>query len=175
MSKLGEASKLRDDVLPTELDLYNHYLYLNNVKGAAGDWKQNTTISTKVQCVRDDVAAIWNRSGIPHNCAGRLGEKRIMNLVNKCREMNKVAMERRKENFGQELNVLFDTAICKHIDIQSCTCSDLDKVPITWRVFLNDQRGPRLLQGVLSERSTTLRSASTRAREEKETREVLRY
>ena len=88
MSTIFEASKLRDDVLPTELDIYKHYLYLSSVNGAAGDWKQNTSISTKVQCVRDDVAVLWNRSGIPHDCGGRLGEKRVMNLVNKCKAMN---------------------------------------------------------------------------------------
>ena len=175
MSTIFEASKLRDDVLPTELDIYKHYLYLSSVKGAAGDWKQNTSISTKVQCVRDDVAVLWNRSGIPHDCGGRLGEKRVMNLVNKCKAMNKVAIERRHEKFGDELNVLFDAAICKHFDFESCSCEIQDKVPLTWRVFLDDQRGPRALQGVLSTRTLTLRTAKHKDREDQEATEVLRY
>ena len=118
MDTLFDASKLREDILPTELDVYNHYLYLNKVKIENGDWKQNTTTNVKVQCVRSDVAEIWNRSGIPHDCKGRAGEKRILNLVNKCKNMTKAkAMEKIKEGFGDDLKVLCDVAICKHLHI----------------------------------------------------------
>ena len=166
MSTLADAVKLKDDILPTVLDIYQHYLYLNSIRGPGGDWKQNTSISEKVQCVLSDVAALWNRTAIPHDLAGRLGEKRIMNLVNKCRSMNKVAMERRGEDFGQDLNILFDVAICKHPNISSCTCNNQEMVPLTWRAFL---------LGVLSERSSTLRTAKNREREEHEAKEVVRY
>ena len=54
-----------------------------------------------------------------------------------------------------KLNILFDVAPCKHPDDISCICSPDHKVPPTWRQFLNDQRGVRQMQGVLSERSVT--------------------
>ena len=39
MSTLADAVKLKDDILPTVLDIYQHYLYLNNIRGAGGTWK----------------------------------------------------------------------------------------------------------------------------------------
>ena len=111
MSTFCEPAKLQEDILPTELDIYKHYLYLNNVKGPVGDWKQNTPMIVKVRSVRDEVGEIWDRSGIPHDCLGRTGEKRIMNLVTRCKAMNKVAMDRRVEGFCKELDTLFDSAI----------------------------------------------------------------
>ena len=72
--------------------------------------------------------------------AGRLCEKRIMNLLNKCKAMDKVAMDKWGEHFGQDLNVLFDVAICKHPNISARTCNHQDKVPLNWRAFLDDQK-----------------------------------
>ena len=48
-------------------------------------------------------------------------------------------------------------------------------MPIVWKYFLRDQRGERRLQGVLSDRLLSLRSAANREREEQEKREVIRY
>ena len=56
--------------------------------------------------------------------------------------------------------------ICIHFTIQ---------VPPTWRSFLTDQRGPRLLQGVLNSRTLSLRAGTCRERQEMETREMIRY
>ena len=56
--------------------------------------------------------------------------------------------------------------ICIHFTIQ---------VPPTWRSFLTDQRGPRLLQGVLNSRTLSLRAGTCRERQDMETRERIRY
>ena len=125
-----------------------------------------------------DVAAIWSKTGIPFDLAGYPGEKRIMYVINKGRTLNKVGMERRGEEFGQELDVLFDIASCKHVDGGiACSCSIKDKVPTTWRLFLADQRTQRQMLGVLkSDRYLTLRTAAQgRDSAEEESRQAVRY
>ena len=77
MSTFGEPIQLRDDVLPTELQIYNHFLYLNNLKCASGDWKHNTDLSMKAKSVREDVGSIWDRSGVPHGLNSKKGKKLI--------------------------------------------------------------------------------------------------
>ena len=175
MVTFSDAVKLRGDVLPTELDIYKHYLYLNSLKLETGDWVTNTPLSKKVLHVMNDVAALWRRTGIPFDLDGFKGERRILNLVSKGRVLNKVPHDRRAEDFGKELNILFDVAPCKHPDDISCICSPDHKVPPTWRQFLTDQRGVRQIQGVLSEGALTLRHAHNREREKKESREAVRY
>ena len=90
MCSLGEPLLLREDILPTRLDVYNHYLHLMDENGRSGKWKQNTLFSSKVKCVRDDVVALWDRTFIPHDLAGRHGEKKVSSLLTKCRTMTKV-------------------------------------------------------------------------------------
>ena len=48
-------------------------------------------------------------------------------------------------------------------------------MPIIWRAFLTDQRGPRVLQGVLSTRTLSLRAASERDRQGQEARDMVRF
>ena len=128
MGTFGEPTPLREDVLPTELDLYNHYLHLNNVKSASGDWKKCTLLCAKVKCVAEDLGEIWGRTGIPHCLNNREGERRIQNIILKCRKLNKVAMDRRGESFGKDLQALFDVSLCHHQVEESCTCPVENKV-----------------------------------------------
>ena len=67
-------------------------------------------------------AALWRKTGIPFDLDGFKGERRILNLVSKGRVLNKVPHDRRAEDFGKELNILFDVAPCKHPDNISCIC-----------------------------------------------------
>ena len=171
---INQPVKLRDDVLPTELEIYKHYLYLNNEKLAAGEWTTNTPLSKKVELLMVDVSALWHKTGIPFLLAGAQGERRIMALFTRCKKLNKVAMVKRGEKFGQDLNVLFDVASCKHEEIL-CSCSKADQVPPTWKEFLADQRGQRQMVGVLSDRSLTLRTAKSREKAVEEAKEIIRY
>ena len=178
MATFSDPVRLKEDVLPTELDIYKHYLYLNAVKIQDRTWVTNTPVSKKAGSVMTDVAAIWSKTGIPFDLAGYPGEKRIMYVINKGRTLNKVGMERRGEEFGQELDVLFDIASCKHVDGGiACSCSIKDKVPTTWRLFLADQRTQRQMLGVLkSDRYLTLRTAAQgRDSAEEESRQAVRY
>ena len=49
------------------------------------------------------------------------------------------------------------------------------QVPITWKIFLNDQRGPRKLDGVLSYRTLSLRAASNRELADQELKQTIRF
>ena len=60
MGTLREPKELWDDVLPTGLDVYKHFLHLTNVKCASGAWKQRTDIHTKVSCLLGDISSLWN-------------------------------------------------------------------------------------------------------------------
>ena len=155
---LNQPVKLKEDVLPTELEIYKHYLYLNTDKLKTGEWTTNTPLTKKVELLMSDVSALWYKTDL---LAGSQGVRRIMALITRCKKMNKVAMEKRGEMFAQDLNVLFDVAYCKHEEV-ICSCSKADQVPPTWKEFLNDQRGKRQMVGVLSDRSLTLRNAKSR-------------
>ena len=103
MSSLGEPCKLRADVLPTKMDIYRYYLYLNIEKTKTGDWKQNTKFYEKVKCVRDGVAGVWDRTGIPHRLSGKEGLQKTTNLLVQCKKMTTVAMHNVREDYGKEL------------------------------------------------------------------------
>ena len=56
------AHPLPDDTLPTELQIYQHYLYLNELKIESAELKKSTPLplSEKVKFVISDVAAQWD-------------------------------------------------------------------------------------------------------------------
>ena len=120
MVPFGEPTKLRDDVLPTKKDIFNHFLYLKSVKEASGDWKQNTDVTVKVKPVWIDVCEIWNRTGYPHCLESREGERKVLNFILQGKKLNKVAMNRRGDNYWKDMEVLFDFSLCQHPD--NCDC-----------------------------------------------------
>ena len=77
------------DSLPTSLDIIIHYHHLIEVNCSSGMLKYNTLSATKLKDVTADVAAMLDKSGIPHHLHGRSGEKRILLLMKKYRETNK--------------------------------------------------------------------------------------
>ena len=127
MGSLGEPCRLSGENLPTKLEVYNHYLYLNQEKLRLGDWKQNTKFSDKVRYVRDEVADIWDKTRIPHWLEGRDGLRKVSTLLIKCKELTKVAQDRRKDGFGADLVTLFDVAKCSHEE-DLCSCEEEIKV-----------------------------------------------
>ena len=163
-SVAGEAMALRGDVLPTEGDIYRHYLQMLSSKVASGEWHCRTPLSTKVKSVTEDVAQVWDKTPIPHNLEGREGERRVMAVITKVRDLDKVVKTRRGEGFGSILHQLFDVARCKCLE--ECQCEPGDQVPKSWQEFLKDQRHERKLQGVLSDKKLSLRGAAVRKEED---------
>ena len=175
MCSFGVPCNLRRDILPTKLDIYNYYLYLNQEKLIKGEWKQNTQFYDKAKFVSDEVEGIWERTGIPHHkLKGKEGVRKISYLLVQCKELTKVAKNKRKPGFGKEFETLFDVAMCTHVG-EHCTCDLECRVPLTWKAFLTDQRGGRKLEGVLSDRTLSLRAAVSRENQEQEARELIRY
>ena len=62
MSSLGEPTKLRDDILPTELDIYNHFIVLRNEKLSSGEWSKFTPMAVRLTAVMVDVCTLWDRT-----------------------------------------------------------------------------------------------------------------
>ena len=171
---MSQPVKLRDDILPTKLDVFQHFLYVSQEKYKTGEWIKKTDFSVRAQQVRDDVEDLWNRTGIAHGLGGKEGVRRVTNLINTCRNTFKTPMARREPGFQNELKVLFDVALCKHSELH-CPCDVQVRIPSIWKAFLNDQRGPRVLEGVLSSRKMSLRAATDQAKQVQEFRDMARF
>ena len=138
MCSWGDPKKLRDDVLPTQIEVYNLYLFVKNDKVANGEWDRAkfTPMSTRVNCVLGHLCTLWDKTGIPHCLSSKDGERKLTNLITKCQKVSKVPLARRdKDNMEQFLN-LFDAALCTHDSAQACTCPQGNKVILSWSVFL---------------------------------------
>lgn len=124
----GEPKKLRGDILPTELDVYNHFVYLRNEKLSTGEWSKFTPIAARLKPVLQDVCSLWDRTAIPHCLSSSQGERKLASIISKCQNLSKVPMARREKCYAQGTNILFDAAVCPHKDASTCTCPEEDKV-----------------------------------------------
>ena len=128
MSSLGEPEKLRGDSLPTEHQIYNHFLYLIDENSTNGEWTKTTSFPVKVRAVLSDIKRIWDKTSIPHILNDRLGEKKLTSLLTKCKNLTKLPKKRREDGFGCVLDQLFDVAYCQHRGENVCTCDLSSKV-----------------------------------------------
>ena len=149
-----EAAKLPEDVLPTEMQVFQHYLYQKKVKMESKEWNRFMPLSVKAKTVFEDVAYVWNKSGIPHSLEGWKGELRVERLLSK--------MNVKKEFTKQKFDTLFDVALCQ-CSSGPCSCNSEAQVPVDWRVFLQDQRTDRKMSGYLNSTKLSLRSSTQRA------------
>ena len=122
MSNFGVPSKFGEDSLPTELDVYHHFLLIRDGKIASGEWNKFTSMQIKLKVLLGDVYSLWDRTGIPHCMSSREGERRLSNLINKCKNLSKVPLSRRDRGHANDLQILFDVALCTHTDALTCTC-----------------------------------------------------
>ena len=95
MSSFGDPVKMRDDILPTMLDIYNHFMFIKKEKNASGEWDKFTHLSIKISCVLEDVRSLWDKTGIPHCLSSKDGERKISTLITKCKNLSKVPLARR--------------------------------------------------------------------------------
>ena len=61
-------------LLPTRMEVFQHYQYLTEVKNESGEWHKTTQKCVKAKHVVEDVANVWERGGLPH----RLEDSRIV-------------------------------------------------------------------------------------------------
>ena len=83
MASVIEAKCLPDDGLPTELQIYQHYLYYQKAKSESGEWSRNHSMKAKAEAVLLDVANQWNKTSIPHNLPGRKELQRVERLISR--------------------------------------------------------------------------------------------
>ena len=62
----GQA-KLSEDVVPNEIQIYNHFIYPIQRNCHTGEWKDNTAFSIKSSAVAQNVTAVWDKSAIPQS------------------------------------------------------------------------------------------------------------
>ena len=86
------------------------------------------------------------------------GERRMSTLLTYRKNIFKVPA------VGQELQVMFDVALCHHSADETFTCDRSIQIAPVWKAFLADQRGPRVLQGALCSRTLSLRSTTDKVR-----------
>ena len=122
MESLGVPVQLKQDCLPTKRDIFNHYLYLRNVKQESGEWKQNTSLSVAVTDILSDVKKQWEKTQIPHTADGRRGEKDLLSLLTKFQTLSRVNAARRGPEYGKEMDLLYDVAVCPHGELSACSC-----------------------------------------------------
>ena len=104
----------------------------------------------------------WDKTEITHTLDGRKAEKDMTGLIKMFQSLSKIKSSKRGEEFGLQYYILYDVAACHHTDLSECSCAMDQQVPVSWREYLADQRGPRQLDGVLSDRALTLRAADKR-------------
>ena len=150
-------------MLPTESEIYQHYLHLKVVKESSGEWLSNVPLSTKIKYMTEDVKEIWNKTSIPHQLEGRKGEKKVSALIKKVKKLSKVTVQKRGLEFGASLSHLFDVDKCKCND--KCSCKLENQVPSKRKIFLEDQRGERKLQELPSARTLSLRGAAVQLKD----------
>ena len=79
-----EAKPFPDDGLPTELQIYQHFLHLDKVKIKSGPTIY-TPLLTKAKCVASSISEKWDKTQIPHlDWSGRR-EKRVECLITSIR------------------------------------------------------------------------------------------
>ena len=149
-----EAKQLPDDVLPTELQIFQHYLHLRKVKTESGEWHTKVSMATRAKALMPDIAAVWSNFGIPHHLSGRKGEQRVERLLSRFQDFMKNINKKNDDEIVANFGKLFDIARCScSID---CTCALDDQVPPSLKEFLKDQRGERKISG----RKLSLRGAT---------------
>ena len=163
-----EAKPLPENVLPTELQVYQHFLHLEQHKMKSGEWTNHTPLTTKARSVALGISTQWNKTSIPHMDLSGKNTVRVERLITSVRNFQKnlnLNLKRGKDvDIQVKFQKLFDIAKCKCAG--HCTCAPEDQVPTTWKQFLEDQRGERQMSD-LGSRKLSLRGASLRDEEDR--------
>ena len=130
MDEFGGPKVLSGDSLPTLLDIDQHCRHLRELKINSGEWSKATDKGTIAKSLMTDVASVWEKTPIPHKLRGKEGERRMVALLDRIRDLKRVKRPKRGEIFLNELNSLYDVAKCPHL--VPCNCSDEDQVPSSW-------------------------------------------
>jgi hypothetical protein len=70
----GGGAAWKGDMLPTKMEVFQHYQYLTEFKNKSGEWHKTTQKCVKAKHVVEVVANVWERGGLPH----RLEDSKIV-------------------------------------------------------------------------------------------------
>ena len=159
------AKPLPEDGLPTELQVYQHFLHIDEEKNKSGEWKRGrcgTNLAAKAKCVALSVSEQWNKTTIPQeDWSTRKSGLKVERLIGSVRNFKKGRGTDIQDQFGK----LYDIAKCKCPG--QCLCALEDQAPPVWKQYLEDQRGQRQMAGILRSRKLSLRGASAREEEDR--------
>ena len=129
---LGLPSQLDHGSLPTKLSVFNHMLKIRKEKERAGIWKHNTPLSEVVKKVSSDLKTQWEKTDIPtyFQIDQVKAHRKVLEVLQYAKQLTKIPVHRRGENFGSDLNSLLDVSICLHDDSKNCSCPPSHKVYI---------------------------------------------
>ena len=128
--EFGDPKLLIGDSLPTIVDIDQHCRHLRELKINSEEWSKATDKNTIARCLMEDVASVWQKTPIPHKLMGKEGERRMVTLLERIRDLKRIKRPKRGEIFLKELNSIFDVAKCPHL--VPCNCSEEDQVPSSW-------------------------------------------
>ena len=126
----GVPTQLSHGCLPTKLAIYNHALYARKLR--EGTLKHNTSLSDFVKAVCLDIKSLWDKTDIPNyfDSDPEKAERKVSEVIKFGKLRAKVPVNRRGEDFGEDLDTLLDFSICQHASLQSCVCTAEHKVLI---------------------------------------------
>jgi hypothetical protein len=140
----GNARELFNNVLPTNLQVAQHFLFIKT--------RKNESNKDKYKDVSDAVISLWSKASIP-SIQSQSVVKRVESLICTGSELcRSKSSSKRKATFETSLNSLFDIAACRcaiSYDESSkqvslvCNCPRDFKVPKDEILFLYDQRNSR--------------------------------
>lgn len=145
----GAPHEIPTNVLPTYADVMKAYINTRQQLTTENNkYPPFAEVSNKV-CV--DVELVWEKASLPTVTHGRVIEK-LRSYNEKYKKILKPYKARKGndkykqqlEQFREDADKLFDISKCKCVDfLMSCKCKRADKVPLSERDFLVDQRGAR--------------------------------
>ena len=157
----GLPKEFRKNVLPTYADIIKYYLYLR--QELVQQKKQRPSFTDDVcSPLIKDLKNLWQKSSI---CV--VSDQQILHKVREYHSKYRNIMKRLKKDgkvnnskmvvFFRESaeKKLFDISLCKCKDFLSCSCKD--KVPVSEREFLTDQRTSRkMVIGPVDQKATKI-------------------
>lgn len=146
----GQPKEISVHVLPTYQDVFRAILEERRRRGLQNNVDPNFKVIMEI--VSSKVEEIYNKLMIPIVSRQRVQQmiQKYQNEYIKLKGIIKrlgtsAATDERIKNFKKNSLKLFDIAFCKCASFQKCKCQKNDKVPISERNFLIDQRGERKL------------------------------
>ena len=114
--KYIKAAELKENVLPTNEEVLQHYFFKRNViqHTNAKFFKKISTEFTDLKYeVAADVAKLWIKASLPILSKSRI-ETKLFNIVNKLRAAKKRAIKSQSQSLTETwLYELFDISACK--------------------------------------------------------------